>query len=118
MRRIAEGEGVALWPASVAKSLRRKDVVAVRLEDGDESAIALTWPREDQHPLVDEFIGIVRGRTAHSSRNPEIAEQQAAAAKQAPAKRSAARQPSARHSGAKRAGGTALPRSGRGRKRR
>ncbi len=37
MRRVAEGEGIALWPASVAKSLRRKDVVAVRLEDGEES---------------------------------------------------------------------------------
>ncbi|GIT82023.1 LysR family transcriptional regulator [Leifsonia sp. LS1] len=113
MRRIAEGEGIALWPASIAKSLRRKDVVAVRLEDGDESAVALTWPREGQHPLVDEFIGIVRGRTAHSSRNPEVAEQQAAAAKQTAPKRSTARQP-----GAKRAGGSASARSGRGRKRR
>jgi DNA-binding transcriptional LysR family regulator len=79
MRRIAEGEGVALWPASVAKALRRKDVVTVRLEDGAQSRIGLTWPRDGQHPLVDEFIGIVRGRSAHSSRNPEVAAGQAAA---------------------------------------
>jgi hypothetical protein len=29
---------------------------------------------------VDEFIGIVRGRTAHSSRNPAVAEREGQAA--------------------------------------
>lgn len=128
MRRIAEGEGIALWPASVAKSLRRKDVVAVRLEDGDQSSIALTWPRDGQHPLVDEFIGIVRGRTAHSSRNPEVAAEQAAAgaaskrtgAKQAGAKQSGAKQSGSKQTGATQRGrgGAPASRSGRGRKRR
>jgi len=78
MRRVAEGDGVAVLPASVAKALRRKDVVAMRLEDAEPSRVALAWPREAQHPLVDEFIGIVRGRTAHSSRNPEVAAAEAA----------------------------------------
>jgi DNA-binding transcriptional LysR family regulator len=73
MRRVAAGDGVAFLPASVAKALRRRDVVALRLEDAPQSRIGLTWPREGQHPLVDDFIGIVRGRTAHSSRNPEVA---------------------------------------------
>ncbi|AAT88676.1 LysR family transcriptional regulator [Leifsonia xyli subsp. xyli] len=76
MRSVAAGDGVALLPASVAKAFRRKDVVALRLEDGPASAIGLIWPRKGQHPLVDEFIGIVRGRTAHSSRNPEVAERE------------------------------------------
>ncbi|WP_082518961.1 LysR family substrate-binding domain-containing protein [Leifsonia sp. Leaf336] len=78
MRSVAEGDGIALMPASVAKALRRKDVEAIRLEDGPVSQVGLAWPRHDQHPLVDEFIGIVRGRKAHSSRNPEIAATQAA----------------------------------------
>ncbi|MGH1523326.1 LysR substrate-binding domain-containing protein [Leifsonia sp. L25] len=82
MRRVAAGDGIALLPASVAKALRRKDVTAMRLEDGPTSQIGLTWPREGQHPLVDEFIGIVRGRTAHSSRNPEVAATEAAHAEQ------------------------------------
>lgn len=73
MRSVASGDGIALLPASVAKALRRKDVVALRLEDAPQSRIGLTWPREGQHPLVDDFIGIVRGRTAHSSRNPDVA---------------------------------------------
>jgi DNA-binding transcriptional LysR family regulator len=125
MRRIAEGEGIALWPASVAKALRRKDVVAVRLEDGEQSSIGLTWPREGQHPLVDEFIGIVRGRTAHSSRNPEVAAEQAATGKQArkPASGTgAARTGGAGTSGSgparPRASGKSAPRAARGRKRR
>ena len=81
MRSVAAGDGVALLPASVAKALRRKDVVALRVEDAPQSRIGLTWPREGQHPLVDDFIGIVRGRTAHSSRNPEVAARESASAR-------------------------------------
>lgn len=83
MRSVASGDGVAFLPASVAKALRRRDVVALRLEDAPQSRIGLTWPREGQHPLVDEFIGIVRGRTAHSSRNPDVAARERAAAPRA-----------------------------------
>ena len=78
MRSVAAADGIALLPASVAKALRRKDVVALPLEDGPQSRIGLTWPRDGQHPLVDDFIGVVRGRTAHSSRNPEVAAREAA----------------------------------------
>ncbi|MDN4614760.1 LysR substrate-binding domain-containing protein [Leifsonia sp. F6_8S_P_1B] len=80
MRSVAAGDGIALLPASVAKALRRKDVTAMRLDDAPQSRIGLTWPRDGQHELVDEFIGIVRGRTAHSSRNPGVAEQEVRAA--------------------------------------
>ncbi|MGO4594411.1 LysR family transcriptional regulator substrate-binding protein [Leifsonia sp. 2TAF2] len=78
MRSVAAGDGIALLPASVAKALRRKDVTAMRVADAPQSRIGLTWPRDDQHPLVDDFIGIVRGRSAHSSRNPEVASREAA----------------------------------------
>lgn len=86
MRSVAAADGVAVMPQSVAKALRRKDVVSMRLDDAEQSRVGLAWPREDQHPLVDEFIGIVRGRTAHSSRNPEVAAREAASAA-APQKR-------------------------------
>jgi len=81
-RSIAAGDGIAVVPQSVAKALRRKDVVAMTLEDAEPSRVGLAWPRDAQHELVDEFIGIVRGRTAHSSRNPDVAAAQADAAKQ------------------------------------
>lgn len=87
MRSVAAGDGVALLPASVAKALRRKDVVALPVEDAPQSRIGLTWPREGQHPLVDDFIGIVRGRTAHSSRNPDVVARESASASRKPAPR-------------------------------
>jgi DNA-binding transcriptional LysR family regulator len=105
-RQVAAGEGIAVLPQSVAKAFRRKDVVAMRLEDAEPSRIALAWPRDSQHPLVDEFIGIVRGRSAHSSRNPEVAAGEAAKRKEAEQrkadKQKKLRQASAREASAKR----------------
>ncbi len=82
MRRIAGGEGVGVVPQSIAKALRRRDVVAMRLEDAAPAEVALAWPRDSENPWVDEFIGIVRGRTAHSSRNPDVAAAEAADARE------------------------------------
>lgn len=65
---VAANVGVAVMPQSVARALSRKDVVARPLVDGVETSISLVWPTSGAHPLVDEFIGIVRGRTANSSR--------------------------------------------------
>jgi DNA-binding transcriptional LysR family regulator len=78
MRRVAEGAGIGIVPQSIAKALRRRDVVALRLEDAEPAQVALAWPRDSENAWVDEFIGIVRGRTAHSSRNPEVAAAEAA----------------------------------------
>ncbi len=65
---VAANVGVAVMPQSVARAHSRKDVVARPLTDGVESSISLVWPTAGAHPLVEEFIGIVRGRTANSSR--------------------------------------------------
>ena len=106
IRRVAAGDGIAVLPQSVAKAFRRKDVTAMKLEDAEPSRVALAWPRDAQHPLVDEFIGIVRGRSAHSSRNPEVAADEAAKRREAERKKAekqkAARQASAREAAAKR----------------
>lgn len=65
---VAANVGVAVMPQSVARAHSRKDVVARPLSDGVETRVSLVWPIVGAHPLVDEFIGIVRGRTANSSR--------------------------------------------------
>jgi DNA-binding transcriptional LysR family regulator len=65
---VAANVGVAVMPQSVARAHSRKDVVARPLSDGVETRVSLVWPIVSAHPLVDEFIGIVRGRTANSSR--------------------------------------------------
>ena len=65
---VAANVGVAIMPQSVARALSRKDVVARPLRDAPDTAIALVWPIVGAHPNADVFVGIVRGRTANSSR--------------------------------------------------
>jgi len=65
---VAADVGVAIMPQSVARAVSRKDVVARPLRDAPDTGISLVWPQDDAHPLSDVFIGIVRGRTANSSR--------------------------------------------------
>ena len=65
---VAANVGVAVMPQSVARALSRKDVVARPLRDAPDTAISLVWPSVGAHPMCDVFIGIVRGRTANSSR--------------------------------------------------
>ena len=65
---VASGVGIVIVPMSLARLHQRKDVAVRPLVDGPVSAVALAWPASDASPLVDTFIGIVRGRTANSSR--------------------------------------------------
>ncbi|HEY8590477.1 MAG TPA: LysR family transcriptional regulator substrate-binding protein [Naasia sp.] len=65
---VAAGHGIARMPQSVFRATGRRDVVAREVSDADPTRIALVWPAEASGPLIDEFIGIVRGRTANSSR--------------------------------------------------
>lgn len=65
---VAANVGVAIMPQSVARAHSRRDVITRPLTDAPTTTIALVWPTARTTPLVDEFIGIVRGRTANSSR--------------------------------------------------
>lgn len=68
---VAAGVGIVIVPQSVARLHSRKDVVARPVTDVAESQIALAWLEENTTPDVEEFIGVVRGRTARSSRAPQ-----------------------------------------------
>jgi DNA-binding transcriptional LysR family regulator len=65
---VAANVGVVVLPQSVARALSRKDVVARPLRDAPDTGVSLVWPTGAAHPLSDVFVGIVRGRTANSSR--------------------------------------------------
>ena len=65
---VAANVGVAIMPQSVARLHSRKDVVARLLHDEPTTQICLAWLENGTTELVEEFIGIVRGRTANSSR--------------------------------------------------
>jgi DNA-binding transcriptional LysR family regulator len=65
---VAAGTGVVIVPASVARMFHRKDVVARPVADLSPTTVGLAWRVDDEDPRVQTFIGIVRGRTANSSR--------------------------------------------------
>ena len=68
---VAAGVGFLRLPHSLARLNARKDVAAIPIEDAPETEIALAWLRDETTELVEEFVGIVRGRTEASSRaNP------------------------------------------------
>ncbi len=75
-----------LVPQSLARLHHRRDLTYRTMADAPQSRIALSWPEEQTTDLVEEFIGIVRGRTVNSSRGRG---QTAATSAEVPAAKSA-----------------------------
>ncbi|GAA0581518.1 LysR family substrate-binding domain-containing protein [Kribbella sandramycini] len=65
---VAMGTGLLIVPQSLARLHHRKDLTYRPLLDAPASQVTLAWPEGDPTPLMEEFIGIVRGRTANSTR--------------------------------------------------
>jgi DNA-binding transcriptional LysR family regulator len=65
---VAAGVGIVIVPMSIARLHQRKDVDYRLLREGPVSSVALAWPTDRTTPAVEAFVGIVRGRTANSSR--------------------------------------------------
>jgi DNA-binding transcriptional LysR family regulator len=65
---VAAGVGRVLLPHSIARLHARKDVVAIPVIGEPPTEIALVWPADRTTQDTEEFVGIVRGRTAASSR--------------------------------------------------
>ncbi|CAN5197309.1 LysR substrate-binding domain-containing protein [soil metagenome] len=65
---VAAGGGIVILPQSIARLHARKDVVARPVSDAEVTRIAIAWLEERATREVEEFVGIVRGRTAASSR--------------------------------------------------
>lgn len=65
---VAAGVGVVIVPMSIARAHHRRDVEYRPLRDGPSSTVALAWVAERTTAAVEAFVGIVRGRTANSSR--------------------------------------------------
>jgi DNA-binding transcriptional LysR family regulator len=116
---VAAGIGVLIVPLSLARLHHRKDLTHRPLKDAPESSVALAWPEGATTDLVEDFIGIVRGRTVNSTRG-----RKQPAAQEKPMrtdKDGARRKPTAAKQGANRRGGGSggTPKGGkRGRPRR
>lgn len=65
---VAAGIGVLIVPQSLARLYHRKDLTYRPIADAPTCPVGLAFPEGQQHELVEEFIGIVRGRKASSSR--------------------------------------------------
>jgi DNA-binding transcriptional LysR family regulator len=65
---VASGAGVLLLPQSLARLHHRKDLTYRPVTDAPQSQIGLAWLEAETTDLMEELIGIVRGRTPNSSR--------------------------------------------------
>lgn len=81
---VAWNIGVLRVPHSVARSHSRRDLVSRPIADAKPTVIALAWLVDASNPLIDEFIGIVRGRTANSSRTAQARAASSASGQPAP----------------------------------
>ncbi|WP_126641881.1 LysR substrate-binding domain-containing protein [Embleya hyalina] len=106
---VAAGVGLLIVPQSLARLHHRKDLTYRPLagagETTDEAAgtagtvevpqsrVALAWPEGEPSELMEEFIGIVRGRTVNSSRGRTPTPPQPKSAKAAAKRPDARRKP-------------------------
>jgi DNA-binding transcriptional LysR family regulator len=65
---VAAGIGVLILPQSLARLHHRKDLTYRPIANAPTCPVALAVPEGPQADLVEEFVGIVRGRTPNSSR--------------------------------------------------
>lgn len=92
---VAAGVGLLVVPQSLARLHHRRDLTYRPLAGAPESGVGLAWPDAENTELMEEFIGIVRGRTVNSSRTPRR-DRTPAPDTPAPAKKSVARRRPAR----------------------
>lgn len=73
---VAAGVGLLVVPQSLARLHHRRDLTYRPVTDAPQSRVALSWPEDGTTDLVEDFIGIVRGRTVNSSRGRRPAQAQ------------------------------------------
>jgi DNA-binding transcriptional LysR family regulator len=67
---VAAGLGVVVVPQSVARHHHRKDLTYRPVVDVEPTRIALAWRTDRTNDAIEDLVGIVRGRSARSSRAP------------------------------------------------
>lgn len=65
---VAAGVGLLVVPQSLARLHHRKDLTYRPVSDAPQSRVALSWLADATTDLMEQFIGIVRGRTVNSTR--------------------------------------------------
>jgi DNA-binding transcriptional LysR family regulator len=83
---VVAGVGILVVPYSLARQHARRDLAVRPITDAPATGIAIAWLADSTTDDIEEFVGIVRGRTAASSRGtaPAPKAAQKAAQKAAP----------------------------------
>ncbi|MGW6730365.1 LysR family transcriptional regulator [Nocardia sp. NPDC055029] len=92
---VAAVGGATIVPQSIARLHHRRDLVYRPISDTEFTEIALAWPAGTDSALLEEFVGIVRGRSANSSRGVAAAEPERRAAAK-PARKNTPKKPAAK----------------------
>ncbi|WP_084478478.1 LysR family transcriptional regulator [Nocardia jejuensis] len=103
MEMVAAVSGAAIVPHSIARLHHRKDLVYLTMTGVPDTEIVLAWPTEATTELIEEFVGVVRGRSERTTRSPSGQsndKQRKGAARSSGAK-------SVKHAGAKQSGAKA-----------
>jgi DNA-binding transcriptional LysR family regulator len=66
---VAAGTGIVIVPMSVARLFHRKDLVQRNVTDLPPTTVALVWLRDRDDDVTQAFVGVVKGRTANTSRS-------------------------------------------------
>ncbi|WP_406231468.1 LysR family transcriptional regulator [Nocardia sp. NBC_01009] len=90
---VAAVGGFAIVPHSIARLHARRDLVYRTVTDVPVTEIVLAWPTDRTTELVEEFVGIVRGRSERSSRSPAARSKPAQQSKKTPPKRATGGRP-------------------------
>ena len=86
---VAAGLGALIVPESLARLYHRRDLTYRPIADAPRCAVALAFRKGQQSPLIEDFVGIVRGRKPGSSRGQSQAAPKRTAREKAFAKQAA-----------------------------
>lgn len=87
---VEGGAGLAIMPMSVVRHFNRKELRYRPVTGVEPYGVGIAWRREDGSEAIQEFIGVVRGRGANSSRQASVQRDQQEAAKKRREDRAAA----------------------------
>ncbi|MCH6472268.1 LysR family substrate-binding domain-containing protein [Sinomonas terrae] len=87
---VEGGAGLAILPMSVVRHLNRPELRYRPVTGVPGYEVGVAWLRENESEAIQEFIGIVRGRSASSSRQASVQRGQQEAAQQRRTDRAAA----------------------------
>ncbi|MFJ3309845.1 LysR family substrate-binding domain-containing protein [Streptomyces sp. NPDC086549] len=114
---VAAGVGLLVVPQSLARLHHRRDLTYRTVVDAPQSSVALSWLEEATTDLVEDLIGIVRGRTVNSTRGRAQAQPPAQEKRKRPEKKPAAGKSAARNPRGRSGGSQGGAKRGKPRKR-